>query len=62
MSGEFVKGFDNDEELGRYEEEIAACQRILDWLMRKGMVYEQGMPRKMIQSAMDRRRTQKAEA
>ena len=49
------------EELGRFEEEIAACQRIIDWLMRKGMIYEQGLPKKMIKSAMEKQRTQKAE-
>lgn len=49
------------DELGRYEEAIAAWQRIIDWLMKKGMVYEQGLPKKMIKSAVEKRRTQKAE-
>ena len=46
-------------ELGRYEEEIDAWQRIIDWLMKRGMVYEQGLPRKMMKSAKEK--LQKAE-
>ena len=50
------------DELGRYEEAIHAWQRIIDWLMKRGMVYEQGLPKKMIKSALGTQRTQKAEA
>ena len=50
-----------DEELGRYEEEIDACQRIIDWLMKRGMVYEQGLPKRMIQTAREKLHTQKTE-
>ena len=49
----FSIGFCYDE-LGRYEEAISAWQRIIDWLMKRGMVYEQVLPRKMIQSAREK--------
>lgn len=49
------------DELGRYEEAIDAWQRIIDWLMKRGMVYEQGLPRKMIKSAREKLNIQKAE-
>ena len=42
------------DELGRYEEAIDAWQRIIDWLMKKGMIHEQGMPRKMMQNAREK--------
>lgn len=56
----FSMGFCYDE-LGRYEEAIDAWQRIIDWLMKRGMIYEQGLPKKMIKSALEKQRTQKAE-
>ena len=40
-------------ELGRYDEEIAAWQRVIDWLMKRGMVHEQALPRKMLKSARE---------
>ena len=49
------------DELGRYEEAISAWQRIIDWLMKRGMVYEQGLPKKMIKSAREKLNIQKAE-
>ncbi|MCH5285996.1 MAG: helix-turn-helix domain-containing protein [Christensenellaceae bacterium] len=42
------------DELGRYDEEIAAWQRIIDWLMKKGMIHEQAMPQKMLKAARDK--------
>ena len=50
-----------DEEIGRYEEEIDAWQGVIDSLMKRGMVYEQAMPRRMMQSAQEKLRKQKAE-
>lgn len=41
-------------ELGRHAEEIDTWQRIIDWLMKRGMVYEQGLPRNMIKSAREK--------
>ena len=46
------------DELGRYEEAIDAWQRIIDRLMKRGMVYEQGLPKKMIRSAREKMNSQ----
>ena len=42
------------DELGRYEDAIDAWQRIIDWLMKRGMIHEQAMPRRMMQAAREK--------
>lgn len=46
-------------ELKRYEQEIAAWQGIIDRLMKRGMVHEQVMPRRMLKAAREMQMAQK---
>lgn len=41
-------------ELGRYGEEIAAWQRVIDWLMKRGYVHETALPKKELKKAKEK--------